>query len=76
IFPLVGVVLRPLSGLIGQEMYLGILFMTLVPSTVQSSVAFTSIARGNVAASIVAASASSLLGVVLTPLLVLLLMSN
>ena len=76
IFPLIGVALRPLSGLIGHELYLGILFLTLVPSTVQSSVAFTSIARGNVAASIVAASASSLLGVVLTPLLVLLLMST
>ena len=76
IFPLIGLALRPLSGLIGMDMYMGILFLTLVPSTVQSSVAFTSIARGNVAASIVAASASSLLGVVLTPLLVLLLMST
>lgn len=75
-FPLVGLALMPLKALIGEGLYMGILFTTLVPSTVQSSVAFTSIARGNVAASIVAASASSLAGVVLTPLLVLLLMST
>lgn len=75
LFPLVGLAMKPLSGFIGEELYMGILFMTLVPSTVQSSVAFTSIARGNVAASIVAASASSLIGVLITPLLVLLLMT-
>lgn len=76
VFPLIGLAFRPLSAVVGEDMYLGILFLTLVPSTVQSSVAFTSIARGNVAASIVAASASSLLGVLLTPLLVLLLMTT
>lgn len=75
-FPLVGLAMMPLKGLVGEGLYMGILFTTLVPSTVQSSVAFTSIARGNVAASIVAASASSLAGVVLTPLLVLLLMTT
>ncbi|NYM73704.1 bile acid:sodium symporter, partial [Salmonella enterica subsp. enterica serovar Typhimurium] len=63
VFPLLGLAMKPLSALVGEEMYMGILFTTLVPSTVQSSVAFTSIARGNVAASIVAASTSSLLGV-------------
>ncbi|WP_390625323.1 bile acid:sodium symporter family protein [Corynebacterium anserum] len=76
LFPLVGLALMPLTSVIGEDLYMGILYLTLVPSTVQSSVAFTSIARGNVAASIVAASASSLAGVVLTPLLVLLLMTS
>ncbi len=76
LFPLIGLALKPVSGLIGQPLYLGILFCTLVPSTVQSSVAFTSIAKGHVAASIVAASASSLLGVFFTPLLVMVLMSS
>ncbi|RIX36191.1 bile acid:sodium symporter [Corynebacterium falsenii] len=76
IYPLLGLALTPLKFLIGEPLYLGILYLTLVPSTVQSSVAFTSIARGHVAASIVAASVSSLLGVFLTPLLVLLLMSH
>ncbi|MBZ8177261.1 bile acid:sodium symporter [Corynebacterium sp. 3HC-13] len=74
-FPILGLLLRPLEALVGTDLYLGILFLTLVPSTVQSSVAFTSIARGNVAGAIVSASASNLAGVFLTPLLVMLLMS-
>jgi sodium/bile acid cotransporter 7 len=41
-----------------------------LPSTVQDSVAFTSIAGGNVAAALCSASASSMFGVFLTPLLV------
>ncbi|MGO1912596.1 MAG: bile acid:sodium symporter family protein, partial [Corynebacterium sp.] len=61
---------------IGDELYQGILFLCLVPSTVQSSVAFTSIARGNIPGAIVSASASNLIGVFATPVLVLLLMSG
>ncbi|AHW65636.1 bile acid:sodium symporter family protein [Corynebacterium glyciniphilum] len=76
VFPLVGLALMPLKGVIGDELYQGILFLTLVPSTVQSSVAFTSIARGNIPGAIVSASASNLIGVFATPLLVLLLMSG
>lgn len=76
VFPIIGVALRPLTSFISHDLYMGILFLTLVPSTVQSSVAFTSIARGNVAGSIVAASASNLAGVFLTPVLVLLLMTG
>jgi sodium/bile acid cotransporter 7 len=41
---------------------------------VQSSIAFTSIARGNVPAAVCAATASNLLGILLTPLLVSLLL--
>nr|WP_156844893.1 bile acid:sodium symporter family protein [Corynebacterium maris] len=76
IYPLLGLALYPLTFFISDELYRGILFMTLVPSTVQSSVAFTSIARGNVSGAIVAASASSLVGVFATPLLVMALMST
>lgn len=76
VYPIIGFLLQPLGILIGHDMYLGILYLTLVPSTVQSSVAFTSIARGNVAGAIVSASASNLFGVVLTPLLVMLLMGT
>lgn len=75
VFPLLGWAMQPLTLVISEGLYLGILYLTLVPSTVQSSVAFTSIAKGNVAGSIVAASASNLAGVFLTPLLVLLFMS-
>ena len=76
VYPLIGIALRPLTAVISHDMYLGILFLTLVPSTVQSSVAFTSIAKGNVAGAIVSASASNLVGVIVTPLLVMLLMGT
>jgi sodium/bile acid cotransporter 7 len=48
----------------------GLVFLGCLPSTIQSSIGFTAIARGNVAAAVAAASASNLLGVALTPLLV------
>lgn len=70
LFPLLGLLLKPLSGpLLTPELYLGLLFLCTLPSTVQSSIAFTSMAGGNVPAAVCSASASSLLGVFLTPLL-------
>ncbi len=70
-FPLLGIVLRPLAApFIGTQLALGLLFLCTLPSTVQSSIAFTSIARGNVPAAVCSASFSSLIGIVLTPLLV------
>jgi solute carrier family 10 (sodium/bile acid cotransporter), member 7 len=77
VFPLLGLALWPiLPHLIGDELASGVLFLCLVPSTVQSSINFTSIAHGNVAGAIVSASASNLLGVFLTPMLVVLLMNT
>jgi sodium/bile acid cotransporter 7 len=71
LFPLLGWLLRPvLSSLVTPDLYLGVLFLCTLPSTVQSSIAFTSIARGNVSAAVCSASASSLLGIAITPLLV------
>jgi sodium/bile acid cotransporter 7 len=52
----------------------GVIFLGCLPSTIQSSIGFTVIARGNVAAAVAAASASNLLGIVLTPILVGLLL--
>lgn len=52
----------------------GIVFLGCLPSTIQSSIAFVGIARGNVPAAVAAASASNLLGVFLTPLLVAVLL--
>ncbi|NEW46180.1 bile acid:sodium symporter family protein [Nocardia cyriacigeorgica] len=75
VFPLLGLALWVLvPGVLSEELYAGVLFLCLVPSTVQSSIAFTSMARGNVGAAIVSASFSNLLGVFLTPLLVVALM--
>ncbi|CAM5392432.1 bile acid:sodium symporter family protein [Streptomyces fumanus] len=70
VFPLLGLAARGLVPvLLTDPLYQGLLFLTLVPSTVQSSIAFTSVARGNVPAAICAGSFSSLVGIVLTPLL-------
>lgn len=77
LFPLLGLTLRAiLPGLLPDGLWLGVLFVCALPSTVQSSIAFTSIARGNVAAAVVAATASNLSGIVITPLLVGLLLSR
>ncbi|MEU3979107.1 bile acid:sodium symporter family protein [Streptomyces sp. NPDC026672] len=70
VFPLLGLASRGLVPvLLTHPLYQGLLFLTLVPSTIQSSIAFTSIARGNVPAAICAGSFSSIVGIVLTPLL-------
>jgi sodium/bile acid cotransporter 7 len=49
--------------------------VAVLPSTVQSSIAFTSIAGGNIPAAVCAASISSLLGIFLTPVMASGLMS-
>lgn len=69
-FPLLGVALGPLSRtILPQPLYVGLLFLCCLPSAVQASVVFTSVASGNVAAALCSASLSSILGMVLTPLL-------
>jgi sodium/bile acid cotransporter 7 len=73
LFPLLGL---GLAHLFTGPVAAGLLFLTLLPSTVQSSIAFTAIARGNVAAAVCSASFSNLIGIVLTPALVALLMGN
>ncbi len=73
-FPLFGLGLSALPFVNGP-LAAGLLFLTLLPSTVQSSIAFTAIARGNVAAAVCSASFSNLLGILITPALVALLMN-
>ncbi|MGJ7529241.1 bile acid:sodium symporter family protein [Variovorax sp. GB1P17] len=71
LFPLLGLALRPvLSPLVTPELYTGVLFLCVLPATVQSAIAFTAMARGNMPAAICSASASTLLGVFITPVLV------
>ena len=70
LFPLIGLGLyAALPAILPRPLWLGVLFVCILPSTVQSSIAFTSIARGNVSAAVCAAAASNLIGMVLTPLL-------
>jgi sodium/bile acid cotransporter 7 len=69
-FPLLGFALKPLlSPLVTPALYAGVLFLCMLPSTVQASIAFTSMAKGNVPAAVCSASASSLLGIFITPML-------
>ncbi len=71
LFPLLCLGIAALPGAITpQPLAAGIVFLGCLPSTIQSSIAFVGIARGNVPAAVAAASASNLLGVFLTPLLV------
>jgi sodium/bile acid cotransporter 7 len=75
LFPVLGLAAGGvLPGMIGEPLYLGMLFVCVLPSTVQSSIAFTSIAGGNVPAAVCAATLSNLIGIFLTPLMVAVLM--
>ena len=71
LFPIIGILVALLvRHHLPADAVTGLLFLCLLPSTVQSSIAFTSIARGNVPAALCSASLSNMLGVILTPMLV------
>lgn len=77
LFPLLGLSLAFIpESILPAPLYLGMLFLCVLPSTVQSSIAFTSMAGGNVPGSIVAASGSNILGMFITPALVALFLST
>ncbi|HEU0196596.1 MAG TPA: bile acid:sodium symporter family protein [Nevskiaceae bacterium] len=76
-FPLLAIVLRPLlAPWVTPALYAGVVYLCVVPSTVQSSIVLTAMGRGNVSAAVCSASVSNLLGVFLTPLLAALLLST
>lgn len=69
-FPLIGYASSlVLTGHLSPQLILGLLYLCALPSTVQSSIAFTSIAGGNVPAAVCAASASNIAGMFITPLI-------
>jgi sodium/bile acid cotransporter 7 len=77
VFPLLGLGMSlALKGVLSADLRMGILFLSILPSTVQSSIALTALAQGNVSAAICAASFSNAVGVVITPLLATLLLSS
>lgn len=70
LFPLIALLIKPFFY--GDSIvWLGIFYLCSLPSTVSSSVVMVSIAEGNVAAAIFNASVSTLLGVFITPLLMI-----
>jgi sodium/bile acid cotransporter 7 len=71
LFPLLGLLFKPVGLLLlTPDLYVGLLFLCMLPSTVQSSIALTAMGRGNVPAAVCSASASNFLGIFITPLLV------
>ena len=69
LYPLLGLGAQAIAWRIAPAMAAGLLYVSLLPSTVQSSIAFTSIAGGDVPAAIGSASLSNLLGILVTPIL-------
>jgi solute carrier family 10 (sodium/bile acid cotransporter), member 7 len=77
LFPVFGRAFEPfLLPLVTPTLYAGILFLCTLPSTVQSSIAFTAIAKGNVPAAVCSASASSIIGIFVTPVLASIVLSS
>lgn len=76
VFPAVGAVLLiALHDRLPADLLLGVFFLCALPSTVSSSVAMTSMARGNVPGAIFNATISGLIGMAVTPLLMGLVIS-
>jgi len=76
-FPVLGLLITALfHAWLAPDLAIGLMFVAVLPSTVQSSIAFTSIARGNVPAALCSASISNLSGIIVTPLLVAFLIAR
>lgn len=79
-FPLVVVPIYHLNSVLPQwmpaDLGLGFLYLGVLPSAVSSSIAYTAMARGNVPAAICSAAASNVFGMMLTPFLLLMLIST
>jgi solute carrier family 10 (sodium/bile acid cotransporter), member 7 len=70
IVPLAGLSLSQLApGLLSPGLWMGFFFLCALPSTVQAAISSSSLAGGNVAASVIAAALSNLSGVILTPII-------
>lgn len=75
LFPLLCVGMTLVPGWVAPpELATGLIFLGCLPSTIQSSIGFTAIGRGNVPAAIASASASNLIGIFLTPAMVAVLL--
>ena len=71
VFPLIGfTIFFGLRPVLSEEVRLGVFFLCALSSTISSSVAMTSLARGNVPAAVFDASLSGIMGMVITPMLI------
>jgi solute carrier family 10 (sodium/bile acid cotransporter), member 7 len=77
LFPLLVVSFHLVApALLSAPLWAGLLLLSALPSTIQASIAFTSVAGGNVSAALCSASASNLLGTVLAPLIAGMLLAS
>src|ERR1700760_2203932 len=77
LFPILVVTARVLApDLVSPPLWAGLILLSALPSTIQASIAFTSVAGGNVSAALCSASASNLLGTVLAPLITGMLLAS
>ncbi len=73
--PLAGLALaKGVGWMLPTALATGIVYCTMLPSTVQSAISYSALGGGNVAASVVGAALSNLIGIILTPLLVALVL--
>jgi sodium/bile acid cotransporter 7 len=71
IFPAIGfLIFFGLRSVLDADVRLGVFFLCALPSTISSSVAMTSLGRGNVPAAVFNASLSGIVGMIVTPLLI------
>jgi len=77
LFPVIGGLFLLIAGRwVSPDLRLGLFYLCAMPSTVSSSVAMTSAARGNVPVAVFNATLSSLIGVVITPLWMSLMLNS
>ena len=75
VMPLAGLALAKGAGwMLPAALATGLVYCAMLPSTVQSAISYSSMGGGNVAASVVGAAVSNLLGIILTPALVALVL--
>lgn len=73
--PLAGIALAQGAGwVLPAGLVAGLIYCTMLPSTVQSAISYSALGGGNVAASVVGAALSNLAGIIVTPLLVALVL--
>jgi solute carrier family 10 (sodium/bile acid cotransporter), member 7 len=77
LMPLLGIGLSKIAAqFLPAALAAGLLYAAILPSTVQSAVSYTSLAKGNIAASVIGSALSNLSGIFLTPLLFALLLGS
>lgn len=77
VFPLLSLLFKLIpSSILPSYLYKGFVFLCALPATVQSSIVFTSTAKGNISLAVCSASISSIFGVVISPFLVSVLMGG